>query len=169
MTASLMALTGLARTALLAGFAANLCFSFVNGLMPSRAGRAGFFTTTNFAKPGRTKTPFFLSSLCPTVTSVSTTVFTCLREISSPPIASVTACRTALFERGLPFAFFAVLDFAMFEAPYPHNRTLSRRNGQQETPTRREWSARLCAFDLSLSRSPDASRTHADRPPHQGE
>jgi hypothetical protein len=50
-TASLMALTGLARTPLLAGLAANFCFSLVNGLMPSRAGRAGFLTTTNLAKP----------------------------------------------------------------------------------------------------------------------
>jgi hypothetical protein len=38
----LIALTGLARTPLLAGFAANLCFSLVKGLIPSRAGRAGF-------------------------------------------------------------------------------------------------------------------------------
>ena len=62
-TASLIALTGLPRTVLLAGLAANFCFSFVNGLMPSRAGRAGFFTTTNFAKPWRTKTPIFFLSL----------------------------------------------------------------------------------------------------------
>jgi hypothetical protein len=52
-TASFSALMGRARTPLLAGFAANFCFSFVNGLIPSRAGRAGFFTTTNFAKPGK--------------------------------------------------------------------------------------------------------------------
>ena len=58
-----MAFTARAFTPLLAGLAANLCFSFVKGLMPSRAGRAGFFTTMNFAKPGRTKIPFFFSSL----------------------------------------------------------------------------------------------------------
>ena len=50
-TASLTAFTGLARTALLAGLAANFCFCLVNGLMPSRAGRAGFLTTTNLANP----------------------------------------------------------------------------------------------------------------------
>src|ERR1700733_2502233 len=44
-TASLIAFTGLARTALLAGLAANFCFCLVNGLMPSRAGRAGFLWT----------------------------------------------------------------------------------------------------------------------------
>ena len=58
-----MAFTGRALTALLAGFAANVCFCLVNGLTPSRAGRAGFYTTTNFATPGRTKMPFFFSSL----------------------------------------------------------------------------------------------------------
>src|SRR5579863_7937048 len=62
-TASLTAFTGLALTALLAGFAANFCFCLVKGLIPSRAGRAGFFTTTNLAKPCRTNTPVFFSSL----------------------------------------------------------------------------------------------------------
>ena len=66
-TASLIAFTGRARTALLAGLAANFCFSFVKGLIPSRAGRAGFFTTTNFAKPGRTNVPLFFSSLWATL------------------------------------------------------------------------------------------------------
>jgi hypothetical protein len=50
-TASLTAFTGLAHTALLAGFAANICSCFVNGLMPLRAGRAGFLWTVNFARP----------------------------------------------------------------------------------------------------------------------
>jgi hypothetical protein len=63
LTASLMAFTGRARTVLLAGLAANVCSCFVKGLMPLRAGQAGFFTTTNFAKPGSMNRPFFLSSL----------------------------------------------------------------------------------------------------------
>ena len=50
-TASFTAFTGLARTALLAGFAANVCSCFVKGLMPFRAGRAGFLWTVNFARP----------------------------------------------------------------------------------------------------------------------
>jgi hypothetical protein len=58
-----MALIGRALTALLAGLAANVVGSLVNGLMPLRAGLAGFFTTMNFAKPGSTNTPFFFNSL----------------------------------------------------------------------------------------------------------
>src|SRR5262249_8347670 len=88
-----------------------------------RAGRAGFFTTTNLANPGSTKMPLFLSSRCPTVTSVSTTIFTCLR-VTSSPIESVTAWRIALFERGL--FFFAAL--AMFENLL-----------QTATPLRPQW------------------------------
>ena len=99
-TASLTALTGRARTALLAGLAANICFSFVNGLMPSRAGRAGFFTTTNFAKPCRTKMPVLLELLVPDVTRVSTTCFTCLRETSSPTL-SATAVEDLGLRQGL--------------------------------------------------------------------
>ena len=56
-------LAGRAFTALLAGFAAKVVGSFVNGLIPLRAGRAGFLMTTNLAKPGTTKAPLFLSSL----------------------------------------------------------------------------------------------------------
>jgi len=111
-TASLSALIGRARTPLLAGFAGNFCFSFVNGLMPSRAGRAGFFTTTNFAKPGSVKTPFFLSSRCATSARASTTSFTCFLERSYPTV-DVTASRTALLEMGLLLDFFA-FDAAMF-------------------------------------------------------
>src|SRR5215469_6006002 len=76
--------------------------------MPSRAGRAGFFTTTNFAKPGRTNTPFFFSSLWPTSTSASTTCFTCLRVISSPTL-SATALRISLFEMDFLDGDFAML------------------------------------------------------------
>ncbi len=46
-----------------AGFALNTVGSFVNGLMPLRAFVAGFLMTTNLAKPGTTKAPFFFSSL----------------------------------------------------------------------------------------------------------
>src|ERR1700677_831313 len=109
-TASLTAFTGRARTALLAGLAANVCSCLVNGLMPLRAGRAVFFTTTNFAKPCSTNVPVFFSSLWPTSTSVSMTVFTCLRETPSPTFSPM-AFRTSLFERG--FVFLAVAGFAM--------------------------------------------------------
>src|SRR6267154_5093662 len=62
-TASLTAFTGRALMSLRAGLALNTVGSLVNGLMPLRALVAGFFTTTNFAKPGSTKDPVFLSSL----------------------------------------------------------------------------------------------------------
>src|SRR5689334_19665660 len=62
-TASLAALTGRARTILRAGLALNIISSPVKGLVPLRALVAGFLTTTNFAKPGTRKIPFFLSSL----------------------------------------------------------------------------------------------------------
>src|SRR5882672_10060042 len=93
--ASLMALIGRAFTALLAGLAAKVVGSLVNGLMPLRAGRAGFFTTTNFAKPGNTKIPFFFNSLWPISVRVSRTALTSLREAPSPTL-STTAWRSAL-------------------------------------------------------------------------
>ena len=44
-------------TFLLAGFALNIIFSPVNGLMPSRAFVAGFFTTFIFNRPGNVNRP----------------------------------------------------------------------------------------------------------------
>jgi hypothetical protein len=57
----LIAFTGRALTALLAGFASTLIGAFVNGLTPSCAGVAGLSTTTNFANPGSTNVPAVLS------------------------------------------------------------------------------------------------------------
>src|SRR5580704_17378100 len=48
---------GRARTFLLAGFALNVIFSPVKGLMPSRALVAGRFTTFSLSKPGRVNSP----------------------------------------------------------------------------------------------------------------
>src|SRR6202011_3631405 len=62
-TASFAAFTGRARMIFRAGLALNTVGSFVNGLMPFRSLVAGFFMTTNLAKPGTTKAPFFFSSL----------------------------------------------------------------------------------------------------------
>src|SRR6202022_1055274 len=75
-TASFAAFTGRALTIFRAGLALNTVGSFVNGLIPSRSLVAGFLITTNFAKPGKRKTPVFLSSLWPTVTMLSMTAFT---------------------------------------------------------------------------------------------
>ncbi len=89
--ASLIALAGRALTALLAGFAANVVGSLVNGLIPSRAGLAGFLTTTNLANPGRMNMPFFLSSLCPIWVSESRTLTTSLRAQPSPMFSRMAA------------------------------------------------------------------------------
>src|SRR5262249_23996608 len=89
-SASLIALMGRARTALLAGFAANVIGSLVKGLMPWRALVAGRFTTRHLAKPGSVNTPDFFISRSPTVITASRTAFTCLR-LSSSPIVSVIA------------------------------------------------------------------------------
>jgi hypothetical protein len=62
-TASLTAFTGRALIIFRAGFALNIVGSFVNGLMPLRSFVAGFLITTNFANPGITKRPDFLSSV----------------------------------------------------------------------------------------------------------
>src|SRR5262245_22000347 len=62
-TASFAAFTGRALTIFRAGLALKTVGSFVNGLMPFRSLVAGFFMTTNLAKPGTTKAPFFFSSL----------------------------------------------------------------------------------------------------------
>src|ERR1700691_4577895 len=108
-TASLTAFTGRARTALLAGFAANVCSCLVNGLMPLRAGRAGFFTTVNFAKPWSTNTPAFFSSLWAKTTRCSTPPLRCFFDTSSPT-ASAMALRISLLDRG--FVFLVVAGFA---------------------------------------------------------
>src|SRR6202022_4325440 len=75
-TASFAALTGRALTIFRAGLALNIIGSPLNGLVPLRALVAGFLITTNLAKPGTRKTPVFLSSLYPTLASVSLTPFT---------------------------------------------------------------------------------------------
>jgi hypothetical protein len=61
--ASFRAFTGRPLRTLRAGLALNTVGSFVKGLIPCRALVAGFLMTRNFAKPGITNTPFFLSSL----------------------------------------------------------------------------------------------------------
>src|SRR5206468_2874620 len=79
---------------LLAGFAANVVGSFVKGLMPLRAGRAGLFFTRNLAKPGSTNAPFFFSSLWPISANASTIAPTCFRVVSSPSASAMLWSRT---------------------------------------------------------------------------
>src|ERR1700742_1481835 len=71
---------GSTRTFLLAGLALNVIFSPVNGLMPSRALVAGFFTTFNFIKPGTVNRPLPRRLLRITPLSESNTDETCLRD-----------------------------------------------------------------------------------------
>src|SRR5687767_13454868 len=75
-TASFVAFTGRALTIFRAGLALNIVGSLVKGLIPWRALVAGFLMTMNFARPGTRKTPFFLSSLWPTLASASITPLT---------------------------------------------------------------------------------------------
>src|SRR5580698_9314545 len=56
-TNSLSVFNAAMRTFLLAGFALNIIFSPLNGLTPSRAFVAGFFTTFIFKRPGSVNKP----------------------------------------------------------------------------------------------------------------
>ena len=105
--------SGRTRTTFRAGLALMVIGSFVKGLIPWRCGVAGFFATTNFANPGSTNRPFFLSSRWPMSVSDSNTDLTCLRVVPSPT-ASVTACRRALLLR---LFFPLLLGFAILESP----------------------------------------------------
>src|ERR1700676_938063 len=73
---------GSARTFLLAGFALNVIFSPVKGLMPSRALVAGRFTTFSLSRPGSVNRPLPRRLFLMMPLSDSNTSLTCLRESS---------------------------------------------------------------------------------------
>merc|ERR1711998_253236 len=73
---SLSFFMGRPRTVLLAGFALKTHGSFVKGLTPLRAGRAGFFFSFMFNAPASLKEPFFFNWSAATVTMPSITAFT---------------------------------------------------------------------------------------------
>merc|ERR1712087_1081464 len=73
---SLSFFIGRALTVLLAGLALKTHGSFVKGLIPLRAGRAGFFFNFRFNAPASLKEPFFFNWSAATVTIPSTTAFT---------------------------------------------------------------------------------------------
>src|SRR3569833_1459240 len=79
-TMALRLFKGSTRTFLLAGFALNVIFSPVKGLMPSRALVAGFFTTFNFISPGLVNKPLPRRLFLITPLSESNTEATCLRD-----------------------------------------------------------------------------------------
>jgi len=99
--ASLKALRALARTVLEAGFAENIIFSPVKGLVPSRALVAGLLRIFNLRRPGRVKTPGPFLPSCSTmiVWRESRTETTCFLESS---VCSAMVLRTWL----LVMAFF---------------------------------------------------------------
>ena len=80
-------LSGRTLIPLLAGFALNIISSPVNGLIPLRALRAGFFTTLIFNRPGRLKypAPRGFNSLAIIFSRASNTDETSLRERSVSP------------------------------------------------------------------------------------
>merc|ERR1712100_259140 len=78
---------GRARTVLLAGFALKTHGSLVNGLMPLRAGRAGFFFNFRFKAPTSLKEPFFFNWSAATLTMPSTMAFT---SFDFNPVVSAT-------------------------------------------------------------------------------
>src|ERR1700742_4895565 len=79
-TIALRLFKGSTRTFLLAGLALNVIFSPVNGLMPSRALVAGFFTTFNFMRPGSVNRPLPRRLFLITPPNESNTDATCLRD-----------------------------------------------------------------------------------------
>src|SRR6201996_1848657 len=70
------------RTFLLAGLALNIIFSPLNGLMPSRALVAGFFTTFIFRSPGMVNRPWLRRLFLIAAESESNTAPTCFLESS---------------------------------------------------------------------------------------
>merc|ERR1719258_26108 len=84
---SLSFFIGRARTVLLAGFALKTHGSLVKGLMPFRAGRAGFFFSFKFNAPASLKEPFFFNWSAATVTMPSTMALT---SFDLRPVVSAT-------------------------------------------------------------------------------
>src|SRR5579863_8660680 len=95
------------RTFLLAGLALNIIFSPVNGLTPSRALVAGFFTTFIFSKPGIVNRPLPRRLFLITPPSESKTLPTCLRE---SPVSLEMCVRTSDLVGAPPF--FAILRYS---------------------------------------------------------
>src|SRR5688572_11123980 len=110
-TKALRAFSGSARTFLEAGFALNVIFSFVKGLMPSRAFVAGFFTTFSLSKPGSVNRPPPRRLFLIWPFSDSNTATTCLRDssvslviwatisdfVGAPPFFAITRLLVGIF------------------------------------------------------------------------
>src|SRR5271163_1897026 len=99
------------RTFLLAGFALNIIFSPLKGLMPSRALVAGFFTTFIFRRPGKVNRPWLRRLFLIEAESESNTAPTCFLEssVSFEMLARISDLVGAAF-------FFAILNLLLMFA-----------------------------------------------------
>src|SRR5271168_4248618 len=99
------------RTFLLAGFALNIIFSPLNGLMPSRALVAGFFTTFIFRSPGKVNRPWLRRLFLIADESESNTAPTCflVSSVSFEMVARISDLVGAAF-------FFAILNLLLMFA-----------------------------------------------------
>merc|ERR1719231_1410252 len=105
---SLSFFMGRARTVLLAGFALKTHGSFVKGLMPLRAGWAGFFFSFRFNAPASLKDPFFFNWSAATVTIPSTMAFT---SFDFNPVVSATEPKACVAVMTPLAAFIAFITF----------------------------------------------------------
>src|SRR5687768_918037 len=120
--ASLSFFSGRTLTLTVAGFAANHCSSFVNGLMPLRFGFAGTLTAVIFSRPGRVNAPapFLLTDACTAPSSEASTART--SRAATPEDSAMCATRPDLLSAsliglaaaGFAAAFGAAFFFAAF-------------------------------------------------------
>merc|ERR1719199_2430889 len=108
---SLSFFMGNARTVLLAGFALKTHGSLVKGLIPLRAGRAGFFLSFRFKAPANLKEPFFFNCSAATVTIPSTTAFTSLDFNPQVSATEPYACVAVMVPLAAFIAFIAFIAF----------------------------------------------------------
>merc|ERR1719488_390964 len=105
---SLSFFIGSALTVFDAGLALKTHGSFVKGLMPFLAGRAGFFLSLRFKAPASLKEPFFLSCSAAISMMPSMTAFT---SLLIKPVVSATELYAPLAVMADPAAFIAFMAF----------------------------------------------------------
>src|SRR5277367_2116959 len=138
-TNSLSVFSAAMRTFLLAGFALNIIFSPLKGLMPSRALVAGFFTTFIFRRPGKVNRPWLRRLFFIVAESESNTAPTCFLEssVSFEMVARISDLVGAAF-------FFAILNLLLMFA-----------NADSNCPTRE---LKFAQFQLGAENNIEKSR-----------
>merc|ERR1719311_828088 len=106
---SLSFFMGKAFTVLEAGLASKTQGSLVKGLMPLRAGRAGFFLSFKRRAPASLKEPFFLSCSAAISTSPSMQAFTSLLFKPVVPATELYAPLAVIVEPAVFIAFIAFM------------------------------------------------------------